>query len=251
MVEGATHIMLAFWGECWPKRPKARCYTDTGACVAARQPGWARRMCAGGTNGHAMYRRFGSNTPPFFYHSRWTVASGPYIYFCIPHACCTLIEHQDEQWGQPFTTALSIAPARPPSSVPGEPSRCACPRALDGSYTSRSIRLARALSVVILDTPARGRGRGRGRPAGHVGRRDHPPPTSDTPRHRSWIGASNTVHASNAAAQLISVARAKPTYVLHAVRTPHLACHTAVQVCGAVRYCAVIPHTHTSRAPAH
>lgn len=75
----------------------------------------------------------------------------------------------------------------------------------------------------------------RGRPAGHVGRRDHPPPTSDTARHRSWIGASNTVHASNAAAQLISVARAKPTYVLHAVRTPHLPCHTAVQVCGAVR----------------
>jgi hypothetical protein len=51
MVEGATHIRLAFWGECWPKRPKVRCYTDTGACVAARQPGWARRMCAGGTNG--------------------------------------------------------------------------------------------------------------------------------------------------------------------------------------------------------
>jgi hypothetical protein len=25
-VEGATPIRLAFWGECWPKRPKARCY---------------------------------------------------------------------------------------------------------------------------------------------------------------------------------------------------------------------------------
>jgi hypothetical protein len=26
MVEGATPIRLAFLGECWPKRPKARCY---------------------------------------------------------------------------------------------------------------------------------------------------------------------------------------------------------------------------------
>jgi hypothetical protein len=61
MIEGATPIRLAFWGERWPKRPKARCYMDTGACVAARQPGWARRMCAGGPNGHAMCRRSGSN----------------------------------------------------------------------------------------------------------------------------------------------------------------------------------------------
>jgi hypothetical protein len=32
MVEGATPIRLAFWGECWPKRPKARCYTCGRLC---------------------------------------------------------------------------------------------------------------------------------------------------------------------------------------------------------------------------
>jgi hypothetical protein len=31
-VEGATPIRLAFWGECWPKRPKARCYTCGRVC---------------------------------------------------------------------------------------------------------------------------------------------------------------------------------------------------------------------------
>jgi hypothetical protein len=28
----ATPIRLAFWGECWPKRPKARCYTCGRVC---------------------------------------------------------------------------------------------------------------------------------------------------------------------------------------------------------------------------
>jgi hypothetical protein len=32
MVEGATPIKLAFWVECWPKRPKARCYTCGRVC---------------------------------------------------------------------------------------------------------------------------------------------------------------------------------------------------------------------------
>jgi hypothetical protein len=32
MVEGATPIRLVFWGECWPKRPKARCYTCGRVC---------------------------------------------------------------------------------------------------------------------------------------------------------------------------------------------------------------------------
>jgi hypothetical protein len=31
-VEGATPIRLAFWEECWPKRPKARCYTCGRVC---------------------------------------------------------------------------------------------------------------------------------------------------------------------------------------------------------------------------
>jgi hypothetical protein len=32
MVDGATPIRLAFWGEYWPKRPKARCYTCGRVC---------------------------------------------------------------------------------------------------------------------------------------------------------------------------------------------------------------------------
>jgi hypothetical protein len=31
-VEGATPDRLAFWGECWPKRPKARCYMYGRVC---------------------------------------------------------------------------------------------------------------------------------------------------------------------------------------------------------------------------
>jgi hypothetical protein len=31
-VEGATPDRLAFWGEYWPKRPKARCYTCGRVC---------------------------------------------------------------------------------------------------------------------------------------------------------------------------------------------------------------------------
>jgi hypothetical protein len=44
MVEGATPIRLAFWGSVGPRdlKPAAIC---VGACVAARQPGWARRVC--------------------------------------------------------------------------------------------------------------------------------------------------------------------------------------------------------------
>jgi hypothetical protein len=44
MVEGATPIRLAFWGSVGPRdlNPAA---IRVGACVAARQPGWARRVC--------------------------------------------------------------------------------------------------------------------------------------------------------------------------------------------------------------
>jgi hypothetical protein len=31
-VEGATPDRLVFWGECWPKRLKARCYTCGRVC---------------------------------------------------------------------------------------------------------------------------------------------------------------------------------------------------------------------------
>jgi hypothetical protein len=50
---------LAFWGSVGPRdlKPVA---IRAGACVAARQPGWARREC-GGPDGHAMCRRSGSN----------------------------------------------------------------------------------------------------------------------------------------------------------------------------------------------
>jgi hypothetical protein len=44
MVEGATPIRLAFWGSVGPKDLKPAAIR-AGACVAARQPGWARRVC--------------------------------------------------------------------------------------------------------------------------------------------------------------------------------------------------------------
>jgi hypothetical protein len=62
-VEGATPIRLAFWGSVGPRDLKPAAIR-AGACVAARQPGWARRVCgrpAGGPDGHAVCRRFGSN----------------------------------------------------------------------------------------------------------------------------------------------------------------------------------------------
>jgi hypothetical protein len=43
MVEGATPIRLAFWGECWPKRPKARCYTC--GCVCRGPIAWVGAPC--------------------------------------------------------------------------------------------------------------------------------------------------------------------------------------------------------------
>jgi hypothetical protein len=44
MVEGATPKRLAFWGSVGPRdlNPAA---IRAGACVATRQPGWARRVC--------------------------------------------------------------------------------------------------------------------------------------------------------------------------------------------------------------
>jgi hypothetical protein len=44
MVEGATPIRLAFWGSVGPKDLKPAAIRAD-ACVAARQPGWARRVC--------------------------------------------------------------------------------------------------------------------------------------------------------------------------------------------------------------
>jgi hypothetical protein len=52
-VEGATPIRLAFWGSVGPRDLKPAAIR-AGACVAARQPGWARRVCgrpAGGPDG--------------------------------------------------------------------------------------------------------------------------------------------------------------------------------------------------------
>jgi hypothetical protein len=43
-VEGATPIRLAFWGSVGPRDLKPAAIR-AGACVAARQPGWARRIC--------------------------------------------------------------------------------------------------------------------------------------------------------------------------------------------------------------
>jgi hypothetical protein len=42
MVEGTTPIRLAFW-ECWPKRPKARCYTCR--CVCRGPAAWVGAPC--------------------------------------------------------------------------------------------------------------------------------------------------------------------------------------------------------------
>ena len=44
MVEGATPIRLAFWGSVGPRDLKPA-VIRAGACVAARQPGRARRVC--------------------------------------------------------------------------------------------------------------------------------------------------------------------------------------------------------------
>jgi hypothetical protein len=43
-VEGATPIRLAFWGSIGPRDLKLAAIR-AGACVAARQPGWACRVC--------------------------------------------------------------------------------------------------------------------------------------------------------------------------------------------------------------
>jgi hypothetical protein len=50
---------LAFWGSVGPKKLKPAAM-HAGACVAARWPGWTRRVC-GRSDGHAMCRRSGSN----------------------------------------------------------------------------------------------------------------------------------------------------------------------------------------------
>jgi hypothetical protein len=42
-VEGATPNLLAFWGSVGPRDLKPA-VIRAGACVAARQPGWARRV---------------------------------------------------------------------------------------------------------------------------------------------------------------------------------------------------------------
>jgi hypothetical protein len=44
MVEGATPIRLAFWGSVGPRDLKLAAIR-AGACVVARQPGWARLVC--------------------------------------------------------------------------------------------------------------------------------------------------------------------------------------------------------------
>ena len=46
-VEGVTPIRLAFWGSVGPRDLKPAAIR-AGACVAARQPGWARRVCVKG-----------------------------------------------------------------------------------------------------------------------------------------------------------------------------------------------------------
>jgi hypothetical protein len=43
-VEGVTPIRLAFWGSVGPRDLKSAAI-HAGACVAARQPGWACRVC--------------------------------------------------------------------------------------------------------------------------------------------------------------------------------------------------------------
>jgi hypothetical protein len=56
-------IRLAFWGECWPKRPKARCYTCGRVCCGPTA--WVGgAVCVGGPDGHVVCRRSGSNKNP-------------------------------------------------------------------------------------------------------------------------------------------------------------------------------------------
>jgi hypothetical protein len=43
-VEGATPNRLVFWGSVGPRDLKPAAIR-AGACVAAQQPGWARRLC--------------------------------------------------------------------------------------------------------------------------------------------------------------------------------------------------------------
>jgi hypothetical protein len=59
-VEGATPIRLAFWGECWPKRPKSP-LLYVRARVSRPDSLGGRAVCAGGPDGHAVCRRSGSN----------------------------------------------------------------------------------------------------------------------------------------------------------------------------------------------
>jgi hypothetical protein len=50
---------LAFWGECWPKRPKARCYTCGRVC---RGPiAWVGAPCGRAAPTDTPCRRSGSN----------------------------------------------------------------------------------------------------------------------------------------------------------------------------------------------
>jgi hypothetical protein len=58
---------LPFWGECWPKRPKARCYTCGRVC---RGPtAWVGAPCvrAASTDMPCV----GGPVPTLFSHSRW------------------------------------------------------------------------------------------------------------------------------------------------------------------------------------
>jgi hypothetical protein len=51
---------LAFWGECWPKRPKSP-LLYVRARVSRPDNLGGRAICAGGPDGHAVCRRSGSN----------------------------------------------------------------------------------------------------------------------------------------------------------------------------------------------
>jgi sucrose-6-phosphate hydrolase SacC (GH32 family) len=59
-VEGTTPNRLAFWEECWPKRPKSS-LLYVRARVSRPDSLGGRAVCAGGPDGHAMCRRSGSN----------------------------------------------------------------------------------------------------------------------------------------------------------------------------------------------
>jgi hypothetical protein len=59
-VEGATLERLAFWGECWPKKPKARYYTCGRVCRAPTA--WVGASCVRVAPTDTVCRRSGSNT---------------------------------------------------------------------------------------------------------------------------------------------------------------------------------------------